>query len=95
MSCVAVHGKPIRCQVDRRGLVSGRWYVQGVSRFRLYPTRFLCTSCGYAGHADVNAACNIRDRAIGHDTAGGRPVAARGGAPWGEPVNREPQLVTS
>jgi len=59
--------------------------------------RFLCTSCGYAGHADVNAARNIRDRVIGQDTdtAGGRPVAARGGAPLGEPVNREPQLVTS
>lgn len=39
------------------------------------PTRgtFRCERCGLAGHADVIAACNIRDRF----TAGAPPVAAR------------------
>jgi transposase len=65
------------------------------SASRKSQARFACTSCGYTGHADVNAARNIRDRATGHQTAGGRLVAARGGAPPREPVIREPQLVTS
>ena len=45
---------------------------------------FACTACGYACHADVNAARNI---------APGHAVTARG--PTGPPgrVNREPQLV--
>ena len=46
---------------------------------------FSCVACGHRAHADVNAARNIRD------TAAGRAVAARGGPPLGEPVNREPQ----
>jgi putative transposase len=45
--------------------------------------RFACTSCGYTGHADVNAACNIRDRALQSESAAGRAVAARRGAPVG------------
>jgi putative transposase len=46
--------------------------------------RFLCTACGFAGHADVNAARNI---------AAGHAVTARGGDGVARPVNREPQLL--
>lgn len=54
---------------------------------------FVCTGCGYTGHADVNAARNILDRALERDPAAGRAVAACGGASLEEPVKREPQLV--
>jgi hypothetical protein len=47
---------------------------------------FQCTACGYAGHADVNAARNI---------AAGHAVTARGGDGFTRPVNREPQLLSS
>ena len=46
--------------------------------------RFVCTACGFAGHADVNAAKNI---------AAGHAVTARGGDGVTRPVNREPQLL--
>jgi putative transposase len=46
---------------------------------------FLCTACGYACNADVNAAVNI---------AAGHAVTARGGSQLG-PLNREPQLLAS
>jgi putative transposase len=48
--------------------------------------RFVCTTCGYACNADVNAARNI---------AAGQAVTARGGCRDAGPVNREPQLLTS
>jgi transposase len=43
---------------------------------------FLCTACGYACNADVNAAKNI---------AAGHAVTARRGPALAGPVNREPQ----
>jgi putative transposase len=46
--------------------------------------RFVCTACGFAGHADVNAAINI---------AAGHAVTARGGDGAARPANREPQLL--
>ena len=46
--------------------------------------RFVCTACGFACHADVNAAINI---------AAGHAVTARGGFRDAGPVNREPQLL--
>jgi transposase len=46
----------------------------------------VCTACGFAGNADVNAAVNI---------AAGHAVTARGGFRDAGPVNREPQLLAS
>ena len=48
--------------------------------------RFACTACGYACHADVNAARNI---------AAGHAVTARGGFRDAGPANREPHLLVS
>jgi putative transposase len=55
-------------------------------RSRKSQARFVCTACGYACHADVNAAKNI---------AAGLAVTARGGVRSAGPVNREPQLLAS
>ena len=46
--------------------------------------RFVCTACGFACNADVNAARNI---------AAGHAVTARGGDGVARPVNREPHLL--
>jgi transposase len=46
--------------------------------------QFRCTACGFACHADVNAAINI---------AAGHAVTARGGDGVTRPVNREPHLL--
>jgi putative transposase len=56
------------------------------AKSRKSQARFVCTACGYACHADVNAARNI---------AAGHAVTARGGFRSAGPVNREPQLLTS
>jgi transposase len=56
------------------------------AKSRKSQARFVCTACGYACHADVNAARNI---------AAGLAVTARGGFRGAGPVNREPQLLTS
>jgi transposase len=56
------------------------------ARSRESQARFVCTACGYAGHADVNAAINI---------AAGHAVTARGGFRDTGPVNREPHLLAS
>jgi transposase len=53
-------------------------------RSRKSQARFVCTACGFACHADVNAAINI---------AAGHAVTARGGFRSAGPVNREPQLL--
>jgi len=46
--------------------------------------RFVCTACGFACNAEVNAARNI---------AAGHAVTVRGGDGVTRPVNREPQLL--
>jgi transposase len=56
------------------------------ARSRESQPRFVCTACGFAGHADVNAAVNI---------AAGHAVTARGGVRDAGPVNREPHLLAS
>jgi len=59
-------------------------HVDGKSRES--QARFVCTACGFACHADVNAARNI---------AAGHAVTARGGDGITRPVNREPHLLAS
>ena len=51
---------------------------------------FWCTACGFAGHADVNAAINI---AAGHPAHLPIPLHSRGGDGVARPVNREPHLL--
>ena len=55
-------------------------------RSRESQARFVCTACGFACNADVNAAMNI---------AAGHAVTARGGDGVARPVNREPHLHAS
>ena len=54
------------------------------ARSRESQPRFVCTACGFAWNADVNAAINI---------AAGHAVTARGGDGAARPVNREPHLL--
>jgi putative transposase len=54
------------------------------ARSRESQPRFVCTACGFACNADVNAAINI---------AAGHAVTARGGDGVTRPVNREPHLL--
>jgi putative transposase len=61
---------------------SACWHVDAKSRES--QARFVCTACGFACNADVNAARNI---------AAGLAVTARGGDGITRPVNREPQLL--
>jgi transposase len=53
-------------------------------RSRESQARLVCTACGFACNADVNAARNI---------AAGHAVIARGGNGAAQPGNREPQLL--
>jgi transposase len=53
---------------------------------RVSQSLFVCTACGYACHADVNAARNI---------AAGHAVTARGGRALAGLVNRDPQLLAA
>ena len=77
---------PGRVQKIRPALTSQRCSACGqVDRdSRESQAVFRCTACGFAGHADVNAAINI---------AAGHAVTARGGDGVARPVNREPQLL--
>ena len=77
---------PGRVEKVRPALTSQRCSACGqVDRSsRESQARFVCTACGFAGHADVNAAINI---------AAGHAVTARGGFRDSGPVNREPQLL--
>jgi transposase len=54
------------------------------ARSRESQARFVCTACGFASNADVNAAINI---------VAGHAVTARGGFRDAGPVNREPHLL--
>jgi putative transposase len=62
------------------------------ARSRESQARFACTACGYAAHADVNAAINI---AAGHPTHLPFPLHAREGLRDAGPANREPHLLAS
>jgi len=77
---------PGRVEKVRPALTSQRCsacgHVDGKSRES--QAVFRCTACGFACHADVNAAINI---------AAGHAVTARGGDGAARPVNREPHLL--
>ena len=77
---------PGRVEKVRPALTSQRCSACGQvdGNSRESQARFVCTACGFAGHADVNAAKNI---------AAGHAVTARGGDGVARPVNREPQLL--
>jgi putative transposase len=62
------------------------------ARSRESQARFVCTACGYAVNADVNAAINI---AAGHPTHLPFPLHAREGYRDTGPANREPHLLAS
>ncbi len=76
---------PGRVQKVNPAFTSQRCSACGLvdAKSRKSQARFVCTACGYACHADVNAARNI---------AAGHAVTARGGFRRAGPANREPQL---
>jgi putative transposase len=80
------HKAPGRVQKINPAYTSQRCSVCGhrAGENRKSQAVFVCTACGYAANADVNAASNI---------AAGHAVTARGGLPSGRPANREPQLT--
>ena len=77
---------PGRVEKIRPALTSQRCSACGHvdAKSRESQARFACTACGFACHADVNAAKNI---------AAGHAVTARGGDGVARPVNREPHLL--
>jgi transposase len=77
---------PGRVEKIRPAFTSQRCSACGLvdAESRESQARFVCTACGFACHADVNAARNI---------AAGHVVTARGGDGITRPVNREPQLL--
>jgi putative transposase len=85
---------PGRVEKVSAGFTSQRCSACGQvdARSRESQARFVCTACGYAGHADVNAAINI---AAGRPTHLPFPLHARGGYRDTGPVNRERHLLAS
>jgi putative transposase len=79
---------PGRVEKVNRAFTSQRCSACGHvdAKSRKSQARFVCTACGYACHADVNAARNI---------AAGHAVTARGGFRGAGPANREPHLLAS
>ena len=57
---------------------------------RVSRSMFVCTHCGYRGHADVTAAINILERGIKLALAGGTPVTAHPGTNRGPAGPRDP-----
>jgi putative transposase len=82
------HSRPGRVEKIKPAFTSQRCSACGHvdPKSRESQAVFRCTACGYACHADVNAAINI---------AAGHAVTARGGRRDAGPVNREPQLLAS
>jgi len=85
---------PGRVEKIKPALTSQRCSVCGQvdAKSRERQARFVCTACGFACNADVNAAINI---AAGHPTHLPIPLHSRGGDGVARPVNREPQLLAS
>ncbi|MGH9069201.1 MAG: RNA-guided endonuclease InsQ/TnpB family protein, partial [Acidimicrobiales bacterium] len=60
---------------------------------RVTRSMFVCQACGYAAHADTNAAIEVRERGIKLALAGGTPVAAHLGTNQGpDSSGAEPEL---
>jgi hypothetical protein len=80
------HWRPGRVEKISPAFTSQRCSVCGYvdAHSRESQARFVCTACGFACHADVNAAISI---------AAGHAVTARGGDGVTRPVNREPHLL--
>ena len=81
---------PGRVEKIRPAFTSQRCSACGQVDSRQSQAVFRCTACGFATHANVNAAINI---AAGHPTRLPSPLHSRGGFRDAGPVNREPQLL--